>query len=418
MNHLDINGFDWYNPAPNTSIVSMIALLNEAIFYRRVNLDPKTWPFYNGGAPTPYVQFDRFITGVSGLMGSHGFLIPSYKEIPLASFKERVDKIKQNEPFLSDTSACSIAPTIYDWEDLEIITGEDLSIFKDEKLRVNEVWPTSLLTKMYKIVSAFSIKRAGGNSSHLIGEFIDIDTFTDYDTGLSKDTAQGFGTTDFYQSYADGGYSISIDPDLAYDEFVDNMNIRQSKTIELTTQINGGVFGDSNFFPSSKSWYYVRNRNFISGTNLAGHRYQVNQSLTYANACPLSPKFSRGNSTNIFQSQTEYYQYGQKKDIDNIKYYEYFCFDVKSNDNVDFGTGVSLYDGGVLEYKHNENSTLETDAFVNFDYVNSNLEKDPNMSLDIPTYGAQDGLTMLSSTFADINDNPYNEYKTVSQDSN
>ncbi len=410
MNYLDIDGFNWLDAQANTSIVSMMKLLNEAMFYRRINLNPKS---YEIGKPTPYSQFEYFVRIVNQCMNTHIFLNPLYKNTPLLSMQSRVDKVRLEDPNSANSQASRIALTILDWEDLEEITEEDLTEFKDEKLRVNEVWSTSLLRKMYKIVSAFSIKQQGGSSSHLIGSFINIDTYTDYDTGDTKETGQGVETTDFYQSYADNGFSISIDADLSYDEFIDNMTIRQPKTIDLTTQIRNGNVGDPNYFPSSKSWYYVRNRNFISGTNLARHRYQVNNSLSYANACPISPKFSRGNETNLYQSQTEYYQYGQRKSIDNVDYYEYFYFYEKSNDDVDFGTGINLFDGGVLQYVHNENSTMETTAFVNFDYINSNLDKDPNMSEDIPTYGAQDSLLSSSITYADVNNNPYNEYKTT-----
>ena len=413
MNYLDIDGFDWYNPAPNTSIVSMINLLNEALFYRRINLNPK---LYTLAKPTPYRQFEYFTRIVNQMMDTHQFLNPQYLNVSLVNLSDRIEKIRVNEPFSSNSTLCILATTIYDWGDLESITGEDLTIFKDEKLRVNEVWGTGILTKMYKIVDAFYIKAHGSLGSHLTGEFIDIDSYIDYGNGTTRYTRQGVSTTDFYNSYSDDGYSIAIDPDLSYSEFINNLSIRQPKTINLTTQIRNGVVGDSNFFPSSKGWFYVRNKNFISGTNLARHRYQINQSLSYANACPLSPKFSRGNSTNSFQSQTEYYQYGERKNIDDINFYEYFFFYEKTNEEVDFGTGINLFDGGVLKYNHNQDSTLETDVFVNFDYVNSSLKKDPNMSEDIPTYGAQDELSMESRTYSDINNNPYNQYKTTPQE--
>ena len=407
--YLDIDGFDWLKPAPNASIVSMISLLNEAMFYRRINLDPK---LYTLAKPTPYRQFEYFVSITNQIMEGHLFLNPLYTEINLVSLEDRINLIKETEPFASDQTLCILATTIYNWDDLEEITGEDLTQFKDEKLRVNEVWSTRLLTKMYKIVSAFSLRLQSGGS-HLIGEFIDRDTYTDYSSGDTDYTKQGVSTTDFYQTYADNGFSISVDPNLSYDEFINNLTTRQPKTINLTTQVRDGVFGNPNKYPSSKEWYYVRNRNFISGTSLARHRYQINESLTYAQACPLSPKFSRGNSTNIFQNQTEYYQYRERKDIDEIDYYEYFYFYEKTNNDVDFGTGINKFDGGVLKYNHNEDSTLETGVFVNFDYVNSSLAKDPNMNLNIPTYGAQDSLLMASRTYADINNNPYNEYRTT-----
>tara|TARA_R110001606_G_C15309563_1_gene643480 strand:- start:40 stop:1266 length:1227 start_codon:yes stop_codon:yes gene_type:complete len=403
-NYLDIDGFDWLSPAPNTSIVSMISLLNEAMFYRRINLDPK---LYTLAKPTPYRQFEYFINTVNQCMSSHEFLNPLYIGSSLANLELRVEYIRVFEPFASDSLLCVLATTIYNWEDLENIIGEDLTELKDEKLRVNEVWSTNLLTKMYKIVSAFSFKIQNGGS-HLIGDFIDRDTYIDFNSGQTQYTAPWIASDTYYNSYSTAQEnSIKYNNTNSYNEFINNISIRQPKDIQLTTQIRDGALFDPDNFPSRKSWDYQRRSGRISD-GVRRYEYELN----FGFSCPLNPKFSRGNSTNTYLNQTEYYQYGNAKNIDNIDFYEYFYFHTKTDNSIDFGSGINLFDGGVLKYNHNSNSTLQTDVFANFDYTNGGLLEEFAMD-GVSFYTKIDSLVMESRTYADINNNPYNEYKTT-----
>jgi len=416
MNKLDQYGFDWYNPPENIEIISVINLLNDAIFYRRWQGSISRNPILS-----VYKAFDYFILITEQLMGL-SYLHPNYVNSTL-NLTDRIERynLKYNTD-LNSRGQASLSLTIIDWEDLEDITGEDLSVFKDRKLRTNEVFGIGLLTKMYKVVDAFKYLRIqSGRDSHLIGEFVGQTSYTN-NVPETEVTDQGISTNNFSNEDGVNWPNIYRDADNAYDEFASNLSRRSADTIILTTQILSGQPYDvkierpPNDFRASKQWLY-RARKFPEiNTVYDVHIYDLNDNQRGYYGCPIAPQFSRGNSTNYYQSPTQVYSYRQEQDITNIEFYEAFCFNNKTEGGTDFGTGVVKNDGGVLPYSKNQDNTMYTGVFANFDYSSSLYPKDPNLeTVDVPpNYFNDNYLKLDSQTYFNINDTDFNEYKTTS----
>ena len=419
MNKLDKYGFNWYNPPENIEIVSTMNLLNEAVFYRFILEDPTQ---YMSTTLSVYRSFNLFITRVENLMNAHIYLHPDYIDSTL-NLSDRVARAKELfAPFNELGGNAWYSLTIMEWADLEDITGEDLTVFKDRTLRVNEVFGVGLLTKMYKVVDAFRYRRQQNSAeAHLAGDFIAQDTYVDFDTQNTEYTGTGISTVDFLDSYEFPNV-ISYSADNAYDEFVANLGIRDNNVVTLTTQLNTGDPNAEplapNFFPTDKYWDYHRTRTFISGSSDSNHRYMINEDLTGRRGCPVSPVFSRGNTTNVYQSPTQVFNYNQSQDITDIDFYEAYCFWQISNPSINFGTGLIENDGGVIPYTKNQDNTMQTGVFANFSYASSNYPKDTRMERandnNNPRYDAADIMRLGSRTFFNLNDAEFNEYKTAS----
>ena len=400
MNKLDKYGFNWYNPPENIEIVSTMNLLNEAVFYRFILEDPTQ---YMSPTLSVYRSFNLFITRVENLMNTHTYLHPDYIDSTLLNLSDRVARAKELfAPFNELGGNAWYSLTIMEWSDLEDITGEDLTVFKDRTLRVNEVFDVGLLTKMYKVVDAFRYRRQQNSAeSHLIGEFLGQIEYTDFYNSNTRWTDNGVSSNSLYDSYSFADRAnIESSNSNAHDEFVNVFNQSKANKITLTTQLNDVAPEDplpSNNFRTSKQWLY---RGY--GTSSFGYDYNDNQRGYYG--CPISPKFSRGNSTNYYQSPTQVSSYRQYQDITDIDFYEAYCFYQKT-DGFDFGTGLSLNDGGVIPYTKNQDNTMETDVFANFSDDSSSFPQ-----LNNTTYT----LLLGSRTFFNLNDAEFNEYKTAS----
>ena len=269
-------------------------------------------------------------------------------------------------------------------------------------MRVNDVFGVGLLTKMYKIVDAFRYRRDQmGRDSHLIGEFLGQIEYTEFGGSTTGWTDNGVASNSLYNSYSFADRNnIESSNSNAHDEFVNVFNQSKANKITLTTQLNGVAPEDplpSNNFRTSKQWLY---RGF--GTSSFGYDYNDNQRGYYG--CPISPKFSRGNTTNVYKSPTQVFNYNQSQDITDIDFYEAYCFWQKT-DGFDFGTGLIQNDGGVIPYTKNQDNTMETDVFANF---SDNASSFPQLNSTSYT------MKLGSRTFFNLHDAEFNEYKTAS----
>lgn len=407
LNKLDQYGFDWYNPPENVEIVSVMNLINDAMYYRQFQDNPET---FRGKSLSIYRLFDQFIIIAENLINTHSYLHPDYINSTL-NLTERRNRVE--ELFGSNLSSW-VSLTILEWSDLEDITGEDLTVFKDRTLRTNEIFGVGLLTKMYKIIDAFKYRRfqSGAAVSHLIGEFLGQIAYTDNGTGDTDYTDNGISSNSLYNSYQNGEPSIIESSNSnAHDEFVNVFNQSKANKITLTTQLlSGQPYGmreerPANDFRATKQWLYRSYRRFSSGSSNPSYGYDYNDNQKDYYGCPISPQFSRGNSSNYYKSPTQVYSYRQEQDITDIDFYEAYCFYQKS-DGFDFGTGLTLNDGGVLPFSKNQDNTMYTDIFANF----SDSTSDFPLLNENTTYS----LRMDSSTFFNLNDTEFNEYKTAS----
>lgn len=409
MNKLDQYGFDWYNPPENIEMVSTMNLLYEAMFYRRFQGSISPNRFYS-----VYRLFDFFIGIVEGLFGGT-YLNPLYINSTL-NLTDRIERynLKYNTN-LNSAELTSLSLSIIDWEDLEEITGEDLTEFKDRELRTNEVFGVGLLTKMYKIVDAFKYLRLqSGGESHLIGEFFGQIEYTIFNTNDTDYTDNNISSFSLFNSYSSSvANSIQSSNSNAHNEFFNVFNQSKLNKITLTTQIASFTFPYSpNGFPTTKQWLYFLQRQGTLGSNDVRYSYNYNAFQNGFQGCPIEPKFSRGNTSNTYLSPTQVFANGIIQDITNVEFVEAYGFNQKSDD-FDFGTGVILNDGGVLTYTKNQDNTMFTESFANFSDSTADfpqLAEPPDGFIQRTSYT----LKMDSRTYLNFNDTDFNEYKTAS----
>lgn len=404
---LDRYGIDWYNPQSNIELKSSLNILILATFNRRYSFIPSWSPNSN-----IYSLFSVLKNNIEACFNL--YLFP----IELITDNNLTERINLLEDRGSDENDAQLASRINSWGDLELITGEDLSVFYSDTINPNSVWDRRILTKTYKILGALKYRFLGSPDSHIIGEVIDVDTFSNYYTGATQYVDDGVSSLDYADSYSDSDWdNIYYSAQNSYNEFISNLSRRGSNKIELTVQKRVSSttppYTQEDFSPpSSKKWGYFRRRGFISGTSLKFHSYGFNKQQSGYNIAPLRPKFARGDNTNYYRSRTEVYINGSLVNSSELGAVESFYI-YRADDGADFGTGLSLFDTNTLPYVVNENGTMQTDVFAEFNYDQSDFPYDPNMEYengDPPNYSNGTVMNMGSYTYYDMNNPNTNEY--------